>query len=353
MRPRRSPAEFSLSFLDVICCGFGAVILLLMITKTVQPQVIEQVMVDAESAVAELTEQLSEIRGETTILNRDLNVKREQISEYEEKIAILQGALTRARSNYETLETTQNSNSISQERLAITKQTLSEEEKKLLGLRAKKQNDLIGGIPVDSEYVIVVVDTSGSMRDSANWPRVLTEIEAIFSIYPEMLGLQVLDASGRYVLPSAVPRQWVQDSAMTRRAIRRALDEHPSSVSDPIPGITKAINDFYKEDTKISIYYLGDDYMAPSSNGIFDVFQGKGRTREIQSALDEIDRINPADKDGRKKVTIHAIGFPVLWGRTFGQFPIAASQREKFATLMREMTHRNGGVFVGINYVDR
>jgi hypothetical protein len=36
------PAEFSLSFLDVICCGFGAVILLLMITKTVQPQVIEQ-----------------------------------------------------------------------------------------------------------------------------------------------------------------------------------------------------------------------------------------------------------------------------------------------------------------------
>lgn len=102
MRTRRSPAEFSLSFLDVICCGFGAVILLLMITKTVQPQVIEQVMVDAESAVAELTEQLYEIRGDTTILNRDLNVKREQISEYDEKIAILQGALARTRSNYET-----------------------------------------------------------------------------------------------------------------------------------------------------------------------------------------------------------------------------------------------------------
>ena len=59
MPARRAPAEFSLSFLDVICCGFGAVILLLMITKTVQPQVIEQAMVDAESAVAELTEQLS------------------------------------------------------------------------------------------------------------------------------------------------------------------------------------------------------------------------------------------------------------------------------------------------------
>jgi len=31
----------------VICCGFGAVILLLMITKTVQPQVIEKATIDA------------------------------------------------------------------------------------------------------------------------------------------------------------------------------------------------------------------------------------------------------------------------------------------------------------------
>ncbi len=40
-RRARAPEEFSLSFLDVICCGFGAVILLLMITKTVEPQIIE------------------------------------------------------------------------------------------------------------------------------------------------------------------------------------------------------------------------------------------------------------------------------------------------------------------------
>ena len=51
MPARRAPAEFSLSFLDVICCGFGAVILLLMITKAVQPQVIEQVMELAANAM--------------------------------------------------------------------------------------------------------------------------------------------------------------------------------------------------------------------------------------------------------------------------------------------------------------
>ena len=37
MSNRRDIEEFSVSFLDVICCGFGAIILLLIITKTVQP----------------------------------------------------------------------------------------------------------------------------------------------------------------------------------------------------------------------------------------------------------------------------------------------------------------------------
>ncbi|GIR90346.1 MAG: hypothetical protein CM15mP89_3510 [Gammaproteobacteria bacterium] len=139
MPARRAPAEFSLSFLDVICCGFGAVILLLMITKTVQPQVIEQAMVDAESLVAELTEQLFEIRGETTVLNRDLNVKREQISEYEQQIAILQGTLARTRSEFDSLSTSQNANAIIREQLAIARQKLSEEELRLLGRNAEKR----------------------------------------------------------------------------------------------------------------------------------------------------------------------------------------------------------------------
>ena len=72
MRKRRTTEEFSLSFLDVICCGFGAVILLLMITKTVQPQIIEASTVNLQGKVAEMQEQVFEIRGETRILNRDL-----------------------------------------------------------------------------------------------------------------------------------------------------------------------------------------------------------------------------------------------------------------------------------------
>ena len=149
--PKRRPApEISLSFLDVICCGFGAVILLLMITKTVEPQVLEESTVIAEGRVAELTEQLFEIRGETTVLNRDLAAKQEQISEFEEHIAILQGALASSKSRYDSLQTTRNANSIVEAQLAIARQELSEEEERLLGRDAERKNQLIGGIPVDS-----------------------------------------------------------------------------------------------------------------------------------------------------------------------------------------------------------
>ena len=72
MAKRRAAEEFSLSFLDVICCGFRAVILLLMITKTVEPQIIEASTVELEGKLADLQEQIYEIRGETVFWKLDL-----------------------------------------------------------------------------------------------------------------------------------------------------------------------------------------------------------------------------------------------------------------------------------------
>ena len=41
MRRRRSVEVFSLSFLDCICCGFGAIILLLVLTEVGRPVVVD------------------------------------------------------------------------------------------------------------------------------------------------------------------------------------------------------------------------------------------------------------------------------------------------------------------------
>jgi len=317
-----------MSFLDVICCGFGAVILLLMITKTVQPQILERSTVEADGRVAKLTEQLFEIRGETTILNRDLKAKQEQVSQFKDRIAILQGALASAKSRYDTLEISRNSNSIVEQELAIARQRLSAEEKRLLGLNAEKKNQLIGGIPVDSEYIIFIIDTSGSMFSYA-WPRMLKEIEATLNIYPEVKGIQVLNDMGNYLF-SRYRGQWIPDTPARRDLILRNLANwNVFSNSSPVEGITAAVRSFYDPDKKISLYVFGDEFTGDS----------------IQEVVQVVDRLNAENMDGERRVRIHAVGFPVQFIRP----PELQTTGVRFATLMRELTYRNGGTFVGLN----
>ena len=326
--PKRRPApEISLSFLDVICCGFGAVILLLMITKTVEPQVLEESTVIAEGRVAELTEQLFEIRGETTVLNRDLAAKREQISEFEEQIAILQGSLAASKSRYDSLQTTRNSNSVLAEKLAIARQELSDEEERLLGLDAKKINQFIGGIPIDSEYIIFVIDSSSSMT-SLSWQRVLAEFEATLNVYPTVKGIQVINDGGEYLL-GRTKGQWIEDTPARRaRIISNLRYWSKYGPSSPERGINTALRDFYDRKKKISIFVYGDDFL------------GGGVSRVVRS----VEAIN-TNNSGERLVRIHAIGFPSIL--MVGDINVCCVA--DFATLMRQLTYDNGGSFVGLN----
>ena len=69
---RRETEMFSLSFLDCICCGFGAIILLLVLTEVDQPVIIERASVAMNGQLLRLQQELFEIRGETDQLNREL-----------------------------------------------------------------------------------------------------------------------------------------------------------------------------------------------------------------------------------------------------------------------------------------
>ena len=328
MARRRGTEEFSMSFLDVICCGFGAVILLLMITKTVQPQIIEASTINLEGLVADLQQQVFEIRGESRILNRDLNAKREQLSEYEERIAILRGQLASTRSRYDSIQVETNSNSIISDQLAVARQSLTEEMKRLLGSQYQSRNNLIGGIPVDSEYIIFIIDTSGSMF-SYSWDRMLAELEATLSIYPEVKGIQVMNDMGNYLF-SRYRGQWIPDTAGRRNVILQNLRNwNVFSNSSPVEGITQAIRTFYDPGKKISIYVFGDEFTGDS----------------IARVVDTVDRINREDAEGNRRVRIHGVGFPVQFIRA----PHLQTTGIRFATLMRELAFRNGGTFVGLN----
>jgi hypothetical protein len=282
----------------------------------------------AEGKVSELTEQLFEIRGETKILNRELVAKREQISEFEMQIAILQGSLASSKSRFDALQVTRNSNSIVAEQLAIARQELSEEEERLLGRDAERKNQLIGGIPVDSEYIIFIIDTSGSMFSYA-WQRMLSEMEATLNIYPNVKGIQVMNDMGNYLF-SRYAGQWIPDTPARRQLILRNLANwNAFSNSSPVEGITQAVRSFYDRDKKISIYVFGDEFTG----------------RSIEDVVLTVDRLNAEADTQERRVRIHAVGFPVQFIRP----PELQDTGIRFATLMRELTHRNGGTFVGLN----
>jgi hypothetical protein len=326
-RQRREIEVFSLSFLDVITCGFGTMILLIMISKQGEPLVLEPAPQDLNGVVAALQEQLFEVRGEARVLNRDLDAKREQLSEWKERVARLTGELNGMDTRRATMREQLTDKQALKGDLERALQDLTEEMQRLLAQRPQVDSEFVGGIPVDSEYIIFVIDTSGSMFQYA-WDRVMQEVGGVLEIYPKVKGIQVMDDQGGYMFKD-YRREWIPDTPARRKLIMQRLRTfNPFSNSSPVEGINQAIRDYYKPDQRISIYVFGDDFTGDS----------------VEKVLKVIDRLNPKNDQGVPKIRIHAIGFPVQFANTQQQIT-----GMRFAHLMREMTHRNMGTFVGLN----
>jgi hypothetical protein len=324
MRNRRAMEEFSVSFLDVICCGFGAIILLLMITKTLEPVLLEESNINLEGQVAQRENALFEIRGRISELRRQINDATSGLQEKLDMLAQLQEHLSQILGEFDNLSEAQKEVSTQNLKLSAAKQSLTDEMQRLLGLDFRRDSGLVGGITVDSEYIIFVIDTSGSMQSVA-WPQVVRKVSETLSIYPRVKGIQVMNDMGDYMF-SQYHGSWIEDTPSLRSSIIKTLQSWaPFSNSSPVEGITTAIKTFYDPDKRISIYVFGDDYTGNS----------------IEEVVEAVDRVNLADESGRRRVRIHAVGFPVYLDR-----PNARVYR--FAALMRELAYRNDGTFVGL-----
>lgn len=322
-RKRRGASEVSLSFLDVISCGFGAIVLLLIIARVGDPAALEEAERQLQGSVKQMQERLFDIRGEALVLNEEFVSRKEQLSEIEERVARLKAQLASVEKQSDDI-----ANTVVQEeqQLRLALQVLTEEMERLQPTD-DFENQLIGGVPVDSEYIIFVIDTSGSMQMAA-WQRVQQEMLNILNIYPEVKGIQVMNDMGQYMF-TAYRGQWIPDSPEMRNNILKTLSGWaPFSNSSPVEGINAAIQTFYRPGRKISIYTLGDDFSG----------------RSIRRVVKAVDNLNQAHRGADRLVRIHAIGFPVHFppGRTPSDSAI------RFAALMRELSYNNGGTFIGL-----
>ena len=325
-RRRRNPSESGIAFLDVISSGFGAILLLLLIARIAPPAGPMDTAADA-GQIETLQAELFEIRGQTLVVSRELTALREQLSVEQRRIARAQAQ----RASEPPAPPTAAPHSGERERLLAARQSLTEEMRRLLARRERPATDLVGGLPVDSEYIIFIIDTSGSMYNYA-WRRVRKELVSILEIHPRVKGIQVMSDEGGYMFPS-YQGKWIPDSPARRRAvIDRLASWTPFSNSSPVEGIERAIRAYYAADKKISLYVFGDDFTGGA----------------IAPVLDAVARINRERRGGERLVRIHAVGFPVHFLAPGGNRRTAA----RFSHLMRELSLANGGTFVGLNGLD-
>jgi hypothetical protein len=325
MRRDRELEVFSLSFLDCICCGFGAIILLLVVSDFQKPVTLEASRRHLQGQVQQLAEQLAAIRGESAVLDRELKGRVVQLRRDELTLARLEGDLSRVRGQYAaSRQEGAVSNTLESELVAAHQRLSAEMERVLKQRRSRVPPNLVGGIPVDSEYVIFLIDTSSSMTDN-HWDEATQVLREVLNIYPRLKGVQILSDRARPMF-AGTEGKWLNDSASLRQEMVAHMKSwRVYSESNPVNGIRDAIRTYWSAERRISLYVLGDEFTGDS----------------IQRALDAVREVNRPDPAGQRPVRIHAVGFPEAPG-----FPSFTSIR--FSALMRLMCEQNGGAFVGL-----
>ncbi len=333
---RRQTQVFSLAFLDCICCGFGAVILIFVLSVDSRQKEKLQVLIDVNRALAEQAAELLKLKA-----------SKEDLEKSNARVATL---VTDARLRNDSLHSLVDELEKGLQREKRGQEALLvdiDELKKEIAARQKKPDyDLVlkdvkpapVGLPIGSNYIAFVIDTSGSMRDpntNGLWPIAIRSIEAVLDSYPNIDGLQLLDADGRFILGrrGAGSSGWLPDSPDIRAQIKRVLRRYDQdTVSNPVPGVYNAMRflfDKENEKMRMGIFVFGDEFNSTDS---------------ADQVIRRLDELNPADENGNRKVTINAVGFPTTIRYQFSM----GNTGMRFANLMRTVCYLHGGCFIAL-----
>ena len=133
------------------------------------------------------------------VLERELQGRVEQLSEEKRRVARLRGDLSDIEGQFAASKAEAETVNALEGTLSAARQSLTEEMKRLLGSDFRRSADQpVGGIPVDSEYIIFIVDTSGSMQ-TFSWQRAQQKMREVLEIHTRVNGIQVMDDEGGYM----------------------------------------------------------------------------------------------------------------------------------------------------------
>ena len=310
-RPRSFGEVFGLAFLDVIACGFGAIVLLLLITRPAPTEVADEGRASMDAmALEEAADLVGRLRARWEALQARLAEAPERPAAAGGEAPALEEAIRLAG---ERLEQLQRANrGLARVEESLRRATLR------TPAPAIERDPEVGGIPVDSEYVIFIVDTSGSMKSI--WGTVMDVMGRVLDIHPKVSGFQILNDNGAYLI-GGYRRRWIRDTPKLRASILNALRRWGAmSNSSPVEGLQTALRTYARREEKIAIYIFGDDFRGASYDRVMETL------RELN-----VDRAT-----GRNRVRVHAVGF------------VSSRIHDRYATLMREVTRSHDGAFLAL-----
>jgi hypothetical protein len=294
------------------------------LTQYGQPNAEARSRVDMRQQLIEMNDELNTIRGDTEELNHQLVGRIDELDKRRHRVGQLAGELTKIQDQFSTSKKEASVTNTVEGELTTAYQTLTAEMKRILKDNARRpKTEAVGGIPIDSEYIIFIIDTSASMN--AHWELNLRVMEEILNLYPHVKGMQIMNDQGRYMF-EATKGQWLTDTRDRRDQITKKMcDWRPFSKSNPLPGMIEAIRTYWAPDKRISAYVLGDEYTGDT----------------IEEAIEQVRDINKPDTNGRRVVRIHAIGY--LNDPSYPPFT-----NIRFGALMRLICGENNGTFVAL-----
>ena len=315
MKEKKTTEVFSMSFLDIMACGFGALVLILLISEFNEIEIIENkytfdLFLTKQDEVVTKTNQLNDVDRELTSKIKNL------ISIQDELDKVKSNLKNRANVVQSLTELSQ----LKQSQIIVK----NEDQKEPI------EQVVASGIRIDSRYLIFIIDNSGSMVEGAPWSRVVKEIETIIMTFPSLEGFMIMNDTGKTIVGGG---NWVKPTKANRiGAVNKLKRVNAMTNSNPIPAIEKSINIYGRKYDDVGIFIIGDDIRE---------------SKNVDSRLLEINRIN-TKSDGSKYVRINALGF--LTSRRLNVQGYAfEDDNNKYLTLMRELTEQNGGTLVVID----
>ena len=242
-RTRRSTSEFNLSFLDIMCCGFGAVVLLVMLLNGDMLTTRKEIVADLRS---EVTRMEREVRAGEELLVTLQN----SMVETEEEIVRTEGlsreVIARIEQTKVELATMQGKSQATKKHIKALQSDLINLDEKVSRIGADQQTELTKGAQVrefigqgDRQYltglrlggkrVLLLVDSSASMldetivniiirrnldersrRDAPKWKRTVRTVEWLVANLPQDSALQIYTFNTKTVpVVTDLQEKWV------------------------------------------------------------------------------------------------------------------------------------------------